>query len=94
MAESQVPAVPDPDDRNRHIRAHAVLSRIMNDLMTDGSIVINGDVYTLVPAGNVTLIDAVFGQKTFLPGLPNASDGLPILASRVFSQRVSYGTVG
>lgn len=84
----------DPKAEVRTRRALDQLAKVLNDLLDEGSIVYRNDgKWTLVPS-NVTLIDAVFGQKTFLPGLPDASNGLPILADRVFAQRVSYGNVG
>lgn len=84
----------DPKAEVRTRRALDQLAKVLNDLLDEGSIVYRNDgKWTLVPS-NVTLIDAVFGQKTFLPALPDASNGLPILAGRVFSQRVSYGNVG
>lgn len=48
MASGEVPPVPDPDDRNRHVRAHAILARLLNDLIQAGFIVNTGDTYTIV----------------------------------------------
>lgn len=48
MASGEVPTVPDPDDRNRHIRAHAVLARMLDDLVDSGFLKNTAGQYSVV----------------------------------------------